>query len=183
VLARPADVRDLGQLISVADEGVALLGRLDIIVASAAISGSAAAHELSEAAWRDVIDVNLTGSWLTCKAAVPHLIAGGRGGAIVLTSLAASHKPRPGQSHYVAAGHAVAGLAKTLAQELAEHGIRVNALSPALDEASMTAGAGSLDLSGALLYLVSDAARYLNGMVLPVDAGAGTAAPAGAVAR
>ena len=162
VLARPADVRDLGQLESVVGEGSAAFGRLDIVVASAGIRGSAPASGLSESAWQDVIDVNLTGAWLTCKAAVPHLIAGGRGGSVVLTSSAAGRRPRPDMAHDIAAGHALAGLAKTLAQELAEHGIRVNVLSPSAGEARETRAA-----TDALLFLVSDAASYLTGMVLP----------------
>jgi len=167
VLIRPADVRDLGQLESVVAEGTAAFGRLDIVVASARIRGSAPACGLSESAWQDVIDVNLTGAWLTCKAAVPHLIAGGRGGSVVLTGSAASPRPQPDRAPDVAAGHALAGLAKTLAQELAEHGIRVNVLSPSAGEASETR-----DATDALLFLVSDAARYLTSTVLSADAGA-----------
>jgi NAD(P)-dependent dehydrogenase (short-subunit alcohol dehydrogenase family) len=77
-----------------------------------------------------MIDINLSGVWRTCKAAIPHLIAGGRGGSIVLTSSVAGLRSYNGVSHYVSAKHGVVGLMKTLAQELAPHSIRVNTLNP-----------------------------------------------------
>jgi (+)-trans-carveol dehydrogenase len=130
IVAERADVRDYEQLKAVVDRGVAELGRLDIVSANAGIHSAAPAHEMTESAWQDLIDVNLTGVWLTCKAAVPHLIAGGRGGVVVLTSSVAGLRPYGGIAHYVAAKHGLVGLTKTLAQELAGHHIRVNALNP-----------------------------------------------------
>jgi len=130
IVTARADVRDQAGLRTAVDAAVGELGRLDIVCANAGIHSSAPAHEMSEQAWQDLIDVNLTGVWLTCKVAVPHMIAGGQGGAIVLTSSVAGHKPYANIAHYVAAKHALVGLTKTLAQELAPHGIRVNAISP-----------------------------------------------------
>jgi (+)-trans-carveol dehydrogenase len=130
IVAERADVRDYEQLKAVVDRGVAEMGRLDIVSANAGIHSAAPAHEMTESAWQDLIDVNLTGVWLTCKAAVPHLIAGGRGGVVVLTSSVAGLRPYGGIAHYVAAKHGLVGLTKTLAQELAGHHIRVNALNP-----------------------------------------------------
>jgi (+)-trans-carveol dehydrogenase len=80
--------------------------------------------------WQDMIDVNLTGVWLSTKAAIPHLIAGGRGGSIVLTSSVAGLKAYPNVGHYVAAKHGVVGIMRTLAQELGQYGIRVNSVHP-----------------------------------------------------
>jgi NAD(P)-dependent dehydrogenase (short-subunit alcohol dehydrogenase family) len=125
-----ADVRDHGQLAAAVNEAAGTLGRLDIVVAAAAIRGSAPAHELAEEGWQDLIDVNLTGAWLTCKVAVPHVIAGGRGGSVVLASSAAGVKPYPAMAHYVAAKHGVTGLARALATELAADRIRVNSVHP-----------------------------------------------------
>jgi NAD(P)-dependent dehydrogenase (short-subunit alcohol dehydrogenase family) len=110
-------------------------------VAAARIGGSATTRDLSESAWQDVIDVNLTGAWLTCKAAMPQLIAGGRGGSVVLTSAAAGQRPQPDQAHEVAAAEALAGMAKTLAQELAEYNIRVNVLRSSAGETNQDASA------------------------------------------
>ncbi|PXY27905.1 mycofactocin-coupled SDR family oxidoreductase [Prauserella muralis] len=130
VVAREADVRDTGSLRAAVDEGVAELGRLDIVCANAGILSNGPSHELSEQTWEQMIDINLSGVWRTCTVAIPHLIAGGRGGSIVLTSSVAGLRSYSGVSHYVAAKHGVVGLMKTLAQELAEHSIRVNTVNP-----------------------------------------------------
>ena len=130
IVARPADVRDTGSLRAAVDDGVRELGRLDIVVANAGILSSGSLGELGERAWRDMIDVNLTGVWRTTKVAIPHLLAGGRGGSIVLTSSVAGLKSYPNVAHYVAAKHGVVGLMRALAVELAPHGIRVNTVNP-----------------------------------------------------
>ena len=112
------------------DDGVRKLGRLDIVSANAGIVSSRRAGELSEQSWQDVIDINLTGVWHTAKAAVPHLIDGGRGGSIILTSSAAGLKASRNIAHYVSAKHGLVGLMRTLALELARHSIRVNSVHP-----------------------------------------------------
>jgi NAD(P)-dependent dehydrogenase (short-subunit alcohol dehydrogenase family) len=109
---------------------VARLGRLDVVCANAGVNDPAPAAEMSEESWSLVVDVDLSGAWRTCRAAIPHLIAGGRGGAIVLTSSAAGLKGYANIAHYTAAKHAVNGLTRTLAQELAPHRIRVNSVNP-----------------------------------------------------
>jgi SDR family mycofactocin-dependent oxidoreductase len=130
IVAARADVRDYGALKAALDDGVAQLGRLDIVSANAGIGSSPhATQDLDEATWQDMIDVNLTGVWHTAKAAIPHLIAAG-GGALVLTSSAAGLQAYPGVGHYVSAKHGVVGLMRTLALELAPHSIRVNSIHP-----------------------------------------------------
>jgi (+)-trans-carveol dehydrogenase len=130
IVAAEADVRDYGALSKVVDHGVAELGRLDIVAANAGIVSFGLVHELSEETWRDQIDTNLIGVWHTVKAAVPHMIAGGRGGSIVLTGSVAGLKGVPGIGHYVAAKHGLTGLMKTMAIEFAPHRIRVNSVNP-----------------------------------------------------
>lgn len=130
IVARQADVRDTASLADAVTAGVSDLGRLDIVSANAGILSSGSLQDLSEAAWRDMIDINLTGVWRTAKVAIPHLIAGGRGGSIILTSSVAGLKSYPNISHYVAAKHGVVGLMRTLAVELAPHSIRVNTVNP-----------------------------------------------------
>jgi (+)-trans-carveol dehydrogenase len=130
IVARQADVRDLAGLAAAVGEGVAELGRLDIVAANAGILSAGSLAELSVPAWREMIDVNLSGVWRTCRVAIPHLIAGGRGGSIVLTSSVAGLKSYPNMAHYVAAKHGVTGLARALAAELAPHRIRVNSVHP-----------------------------------------------------
>jgi len=131
IVAAEADVRDYPALSAAVDEGVAQLGRLDIVSANAGIGGFGGSMEkMEEKAWRDSIDINLTGVWLTLKAAIPHIIAGGRGGSIILTSSTGGVKGMPNAADYAAAKHGVLGLMRTLALELGEHRIRANAVLP-----------------------------------------------------
>ena len=131
IVATQADVRDLGALQRAVADGVAQLGRLDIVSANAGIASTdSSTCDISEQSWADMLDINLTGVWHTAKACVPHLIEGGRGGSIVLTSSAAGLQAYAGIGHYVAAKHGVVGLMRTLALELAPHLIRVNSLHP-----------------------------------------------------
>jgi (+)-trans-carveol dehydrogenase len=151
-----------------------------------------------------MIDINLTGVWNTCKVALPHLIEGGRGGAMVLTSSTAGLKGTPNTIHYTAAKHGVVGIMRTLANEFAQHSIRVNTVHPTgvdtvmiqnpktwglfnPDDPSPSREAAApvfqstnalpvpwvepVDISNAILFLVSDEARYITGVTLPVDAG------------
>ncbi len=132
------DIREMAQLRQAVDDGVAALGRLDIVAANAGISSTfQPATELSEQSWNDMLDINLTGAWHTVKAAVPHLIAGGRGGAVIITSSAAGLRGYPNIAHYVASKHGLVGLMRALALELAPHSIRVNSLHPTQVETDM----------------------------------------------
>jgi NAD(P)-dependent dehydrogenase (short-subunit alcohol dehydrogenase family) len=87
-------------------------------------------HKISEHIWQDMIDINLTGVWHSVKAAVPHILSGGRGGSIVLTSSVGGMKAHPHTGHYIAAKHGVVGLMRTFAVELGPHSIRVNSIHP-----------------------------------------------------
>ena len=131
IIATQADVRDLDAVKAAVDAGVAELGRLDIVVANAGIASiGGTVQDMSVDNWHNTIDINLTGPWNTARAAIPHLIAGGRGGAIVLTSSVGGAKAMPGMSHYISAKHGVIGLMRTLAVELGPHSIRVNSVLP-----------------------------------------------------
>ena len=131
IVATRADVRDYGALQRALDDGVAELGHVDIVSANAGIFiFGEPAHLVTEGDWQDVIDINLTGVWHTAKAAIPHLIEQGTGGSIVLTSSTAGLKGFPGVSQYTASKHAVVGLMRTLALELAPYSIRVNSVHP-----------------------------------------------------
>ena len=125
------DVRDFDGLKTVVDRGVAELGSLDIILANAGIgNGGQTVETLDEAVWQTMMDINLTGVWKTVKAGIPHMIAGGRGGSIVLTSSVAGLKAYPMMSQYVSAKHGVVGLMRSCAVELGQHMIRVNSVHP-----------------------------------------------------
>ena len=125
------DVRDYDALKAAVDAGVEQMGRLDIIIANAGIgNGGATLDKTSELDWTDMIDVNLGGVWKTVKAGVPHILAGGRGGSIILTSSVGGLKAYPHTGHYVAAKHGVVGLMRTFAVELGAQNIRVNSVHP-----------------------------------------------------
>lgn len=193
-----ADVRDRATLQSAFDAGVAELGRIDIVLANAGIAPLSVHPNPQE--WQDVLDVNLTGVYHTVEVAKQALIAGGRGGAIVLTSSTAGINgiggETPGGLGYTAAKHGVVGLMRSYANTLAQYSIRVNTIHPtgvntpmvvndamqdflAQDPQLSNAMANALpvpliepvDLSNAILFLVSDAGRYVTGVTLPVDAG------------
>jgi SDR family mycofactocin-dependent oxidoreductase len=203
IVARTADVRDSAALKAALDDGVTELGRLDIVLANAGVFEIQPSLELTDGAWQEMIDINLTGVWNTCKVALPHLIGSG-GGAIVLTSSTAGLKGTPNTIHYTAAKHGVVGIMRTLANEFGKQSIRVNTVHPTGVDTVMiqnrkTWGLFSpddpepsrekfaelfetlhplpvpyvqpVDISNAILFLVSDEARYITGVTLPVDAG------------
>jgi (+)-trans-carveol dehydrogenase len=130
IVAHKADVRDYSGLKKALDDGVAQLGKLDIVSANAGIFSTAPTAELTEEQWGQMIDINLNGVWRTCKAAIPHLIEGGHGGSIIITSSMAGLQGAPNVGHYVSAKHGLVGLMRTLALELAPHSIRVNSIHP-----------------------------------------------------
>jgi SDR family mycofactocin-dependent oxidoreductase len=196
IVASQADVRDFGALRAAVDGGVAQLGRLDVVCANAGICTIQAWNEVTPAVWQDTLDTNLTGVWNTIVAAAPHLIAAG-GGSIICTSSTAGIKGLPFLAPYVAAKHGVVGIAKTMANELAQHQIRVNTVHPTGVDTPMAAGLGGLDpligsnanlgpifmntlpvesvdprdISNAVLFLASDESRYVTGLEFTVDAG------------
>ena len=130
VYTAKADVRNFDQLEDAIGKGVSELGRLDIVCANAGILSTGQSHELSEASWLEMIDINLNGVWRTTKAATPHLIAGRRGGSIIITASGAAMHGVQNISHYVAAKTGVVGLMRSISIELAPHQIRANAICP-----------------------------------------------------
>jgi SDR family mycofactocin-dependent oxidoreductase len=195
-VAAPLDVRDGGAVAAFTARVAATLGRLDVLCANAGVISFGAAWELTQEEWDVVLGVNLTGVWQCCRAAVPHMLARGEGGAIVVILSTAALKGLERMAHYAAAKHGCVGLARSLARELAPHRIRVNCVAPggvrtpmATDQRmqEVVQGDPSLastlacmlpldlvepeDVSAAVVWLASDAARHVTGVVLPVDGG------------
>jgi SDR family mycofactocin-dependent oxidoreductase len=131
VIHGAVDVRDLAEMEQFIGDAVADLGRLDIVCANAGISTPSPTLEMTEETWQTTIDINLTGVWKTCKATVPHIVAGNRGGSVIITSSAATVMISGNIAHYTAAKHGLIGFMRVLAKELAPHRIRVNTLHPA----------------------------------------------------
>ena len=203
VVTGVADVRDITALRRAFDDGVAELGRIDIVVANAGIMHFGDANfddDTDDEAWDMAIGVMLTGVRNTIKVSRQALVDGGRGGSIVITSSTAGLKGlsdgNGGPDGYVAAKHGVIGLMRSYANILGPHSIRVNTVHPTGVLTPMIAnesfGAWVVnhpeiadrmtnilpvpalepeDISNAIAWLVSDEARYVTGIVLPVDAG------------
>ena len=205
VITSEADVRDFDAVRHAIDSGVAELGRLDIVLSNAGIVRLHADSGDPEQLWRDIVGTNLTGGFHVVNAAVPHLIAGGRGGVIVFTGSTAGVRPvaNPGVGAlaYTASKWGLVGVCKQLAATLAQHSIRVNIVHPtgvasgmtmnaAMAELAEQAMAGGdadgmaamqnampvqilqpADISDAIAFLVSDQAKWITGVSLPVDAG------------
>ncbi len=197
VVARESDVRDLAGLQKAVDEGLGELGRLDIVVANAAILNTAWSWEMSAEQWHNVIDVNLTGVFNTTKVAVPTMIRQQDGGSIIITSSVAGLYGQPFTVSYTAAKHGVVGLARCLANELAQYSIRVNTIHPTGVETPMyhepdllplvEANAETLgpvfmnalpveimqpeDVAAVVAFLASDESKYMTGGQIRVDCG------------
>ncbi|MFV8244651.1 mycofactocin-coupled SDR family oxidoreductase [Mycolicibacterium peregrinum] len=203
MLGSVADVRAFHAVKSALDAGVEQFGRLDIVLANAGVAPTAFREVTIEEdleMWSDAVGVNLVGSFHTAKAAIPHLIAGGRGGSIVFTSSTAGLRGFGGMQGgglgYAASKHGIVGLMRTLSNALAPHSIRVNTVHPTAVNTMMAVNPAMTaflenypdggphlqnpmpvsllepeDISATISYLVSDAAKYVTGVTLPVDAG------------
>jgi SDR family mycofactocin-dependent oxidoreductase len=141
-----ADVRSQEQLDAAIAETIATFQRLDIVVANAGIWSRAPLHELTDAMWDDMMDVNAKGVWRTLKAAMPHMIEQ-RDGAVVITSSVNGLEGAVNYAHYVAAKHAALGLMRSAALEYARYGIRVNAVCPGFIDTKMTDWPGAYEMT------------------------------------
>ncbi len=128
------DVSDIDAVVAAASESAAALGKVDILVCSAGITGATApVHEYPIDSWKRVVDINLNGLFYCCHAVVPLMLANGYG-RIVNVSSVAGKEGNPNASAYSATKAAVIGLTKSLGKELAGKGVIANALTPATFE-------------------------------------------------
>src|ERR1700761_565265 len=146
VLTRELDVRDLAALQQVVADGFAQFGRLDILVANAGVLSWNRLWEMCEEQWNAVIDVNLSGTWRTIRAAVPAMIEADNGGSIIIVSSSTGIKATPGNGHYSASKHGLVGLTNALALEVGEYGIRVNSIHPYAVKTPMSGFEGMSDI-------------------------------------
>lgn len=203
IVTARADVRDIDALTEGIRRGVDELGGLDLVCANAGLVSYGGVLDLTPEQWGDVMDVHVTGSWNTVRAAAPFLTRSDAG-SIVLTSSTAGLRAEAYIAHYVTAKHGQVGLMKSLAIELAPFGVRCNSVHPTsanthmitndvtqrlmsdsaggddkLDEAARAKNLlgipwiEAIDVANAVLFLHSDEARYITGVGLTVDAGAG----------
>ncbi len=196
IVAHVGDVRSQNDCDVIVKTGIDAFGSIDGVIANAGICTYGRLWELSDDQWHSVIDTNLTGVFHTIRAVVPHMIKAGTSGSIVITSSGAGLKPLPLLGHYSASKAGVVAMARSLAHELAAHNIRVNTVHPTAvrtpmgrdenlkriiaqhPEAAKAFGnllpVGSVepeDITAAVAWLLSDEARFVTGVALPVDAG------------
>jgi NAD(P)-dependent dehydrogenase (short-subunit alcohol dehydrogenase family) len=192
-LTAVADVRDDAAVSAAVAAAIERFGRIDLLFNNAGICAYGLAHELTEAEWDAMLDINLKGAWIVGRHVIPHMIAAGRG-VIINNSSIAGLRGMARLSHYAASKWGLTGLTKSWAIELAPHGIRVNSIHPTAVDTPLNDGlaeleglttqeiaersAGNLlpvpwiearDVADAVLYLAD--ARYVTGTTLVIDAG------------
>jgi len=199
-LALEVDVRDEAEVKAAVDAAIEKFGRIDVLANNAGMMTMGELLDIEEITWNETVDTILKGVWLCSKHVGSHFVERGEGGKIVNTGSASAIVGFPHMGHYAAAKHGVMGLTKTLALELAEHDVNVNAVSPTaantalmdgmlaagdedlLEAADALAGPSNIltpddpliepqDITEAVLWLSSDAARFVTGTHLDVDAG------------
>jgi NAD(P)-dependent dehydrogenase (short-subunit alcohol dehydrogenase family) len=203
VVTSVMDVRKTDEIEAAVAEAEGSLGPIDVLVNNAGLvgPGGVPAHELTDAEWDVVIDVDLNGVWKCARAVLPHMVSR-RAGVIVNISSTGGLVAFPHYANYVAAKHGVIGLTRALALDYAPYGIRVNAVCPTSVRDDPEVGSGmhsgvaemlgvgpedyemltlphhplgtlidAADVAAAVLWLASDASTRVTGAVIPVDAG------------
>ena len=190
-----ADVRDDAAVAAAVAATAARFGQIDILLNNAGICGYGLAHELEEAAWDAMLDINLKGAWLVARRVIPHMIAR-QSGVIINNASVAGLRGMGRLGHYAASKWGLIGLTRSWAIELAPHRIRAVSLCPTGVNTPMNDGlaalegatpreiaersAGNLlpvpwiepeDMAEAVVYLASARARYITGSEFVLDAG------------
>ena len=187
-LAVPTDVADTTSVAACVERVRERHGRLDVLAAIAGISGRASVAEMSEAEWRGMLDVHLTGTFLCCRAVLPLMLAQ-RAGAVIVVSSIYAFVGRAQMAHYSAAKAGIAGFVRALALEVADQGVRVNAVAPgfirtplterhgeaALAERARTIPMGRVgepeEVADVIAFLAGHPSRFLTGQVISPNGG------------
>lgn len=194
-----ADVRDLARVTQIVNDGVAELGRLDVVCANAGICTPQTWDEISPSDWEATMSTNVTGVWNTVMATAPHLVRA-QAGSIIITSSYAGKKVQPFMVHYTTSKHALVGMTRALAAELGRYNIRVNSVHPGGVATPMGSGnmvdaithAGNSnpklnamgttfteqtyaepeEISNVVAFLASDESRFITSEHISMDGGA-----------
>jgi len=187
------DVSQTASVDALIVEAVTQFGRLDVVVANAAIARDVPSPELDDDRWRGLLEVDLTGVFRCFRAAMPHMIEAGWGRLLATSSIAGAFQGWASHAHYTTAKAGLVGLVRTLAVELGPHGITANAIAPGVIETPQSLDpVNSLgpdgvrefaarvpvrrnghpeDIANTFLFLASEEASFLTGQVLLVDGG------------
>jgi 3-oxoacyl-[acyl-carrier protein] reductase len=182
------DVTDETQVGALVAGAVRRFGRIDVLVNNAGVGGTSSVLEMTDEQWLRVLDVTLTGTFRCTRAALRQMVAQGHGGAVVNNASVLGWRAQPGQAHYAAAKAGVMALTRCAALDVAEHGIRVNAVAPSLATHPFLAKVTSEELlaelahreafgraahpwevANVIVFLASDYASYLTGEVVSVS--------------
>lgn len=199
-LAVITDITDEGQVTAALDSALKQLGRLDVVVVNAGILVLNRAVDLPLADWRRVIEVNLTGAFITARAAATIMINQARGGRIIFTGSLMARRGAAENAAYAASKFGLMGLMETMAIELAPHGINVTAVNPGqiqtemlerlfvtrgqltgstpervrkrmLDHVPLGRLGTTAEVADAFVFLASDLSRYITGQAINVEGG------------
>jgi 3-oxoacyl-[acyl-carrier protein] reductase len=183
-----ADVRSSEEVERLLGGHRSVFGRLDVLVNNAGVSGEGLVGSLSDDAWQQVVDVNLTGAFLCTRAALPMMLPAGAGKIVNVASVVAA-RASPGQASYAASKGGLMAFTRATAVELAGKGIQVNVVVPGLIVEGMSARARgryrervleripakrlgeAWEVAAAVVYLASSAADYITGQSIVIDGG------------
>src|SRR5690242_3757826 len=182
VWSQPCDVTDEAQVAALVEGAAGHFGRIDVMVNNAGLGGTSSVLEMTDEQWLAVLDVTLTGTFRCTRAVLRQMVAQGHGGAVVNNASVLGWRAQPGQAHYAAAKAGVMALTRCAALDVAQHGIRVNAVAPSLAIhpflAKVTSEELLAELAGreafgraahpgevatVIAFLASDYASYLTG--------------------
>ena len=188
VWSLPCDVTSEDQVQALINGAVAQFGHIDVMINNAGLGGTVSVLDMTDEQWSRVLDVTLNGTFRCTRAALRQLVSQGRGGAVVNNASVLGWRAQPGQAHYAAAKAGVMALTRCAALDVAEHGIRVNAVAPSLamhpflakvmaqevlDELvtkeAFGRSAEPWEVANVMVFLASDYASYLTGEVISVS--------------
>jgi 3-oxoacyl-[acyl-carrier protein] reductase len=188
VRSLPCDVTDESAVSALIDGAVAAFGRIDVLINNAGLGGTSSVLEMTDEQWLRVLDVTLNGTFRCTRAALRQMAAQGHGGAVVNNASVLGWRAQPGQAHYAAAKAGVMALTRCAALDVADRGIRVNAVAPSLamhpflakvttpellaeltDREAFGRAAEPVEVANVIVFLASDYSSYLTGEVISVS--------------
>jgi 3-oxoacyl-[acyl-carrier protein] reductase len=188
VWAAPCDVTEPGAVDELVAGAARVFGKIDVFINNAGLGGTSSVLDMTDEQWHRVLDVTLTATFRGTRAALRQLVAQGHGGSVINNASVLGWRAQPGQAHYAAAKAGVMALTRCAAMDVAQHGIRVNAVAPSLaahpflekvttpelltelaGREAFGRAAEPWEVASVMVFLASDYASYLTGEVVSVS--------------